>query len=212
MKKLEKILGILFLVALVLKFNLIIGGNLLVYLSLVLLALIYYPLGFVFFNDIPLKKVFKKAAYKGLSGWRIIGTIFLGMAFSGICFGTLFKLVNWPDATLNLTAGLGTLFIVFIIALIHFLKSKNDLYKGLFKRMAIIGGFGLIMALTPQINLVKLQFRNHPRYIEAYEKFIRNPTDKELRIKHNIEYLRATRSQEEFELYMKLDYPGYPIE
>jgi hypothetical protein len=209
MKKLERLLGIIFLVAIFLKFNLIVGGNILSYASLLLLTLIYYPLGFAFFNEIPLKSVFKKSSYKGITAWKIIGTIVLGMGFSAICIGTLFKLLNWPQANLNIIAGLVTIFIVLVISLIRFAKSKNDFYKGIFNRIAIIGGFGLIMAITPELTLVKIQFRSHPSYIKAFEKHLDNPNSEDLKIRLDIEYHRATYPKEEFDIYMKFEHPEY---
>jgi hypothetical protein len=209
MKKLEKILGLMFLVSLVLKFNLIVGGNSLISISLILLTLIYYPLGFAFFNDIPLKNIFKKSSYHSLTARRIIGTILLGIGFSAICMGTLFKLLNWPQANLNIIAGLVIIFIALVFSLIQFAKTKNDFYKGIFKRISIIAGFGLIMAITPTITLIKIQFRNHPAYIKAFENYLNNPNSEDLNIKLDIEYHRATYPKEEFDIYMKFEYPEY---
>lgn len=202
MKKLEKILGILIILALILKLVLIPGANILTVISLSILACIYYPLGFAFFNGIRLREVFKKDSYKGISAMRIIGTIGLGMGLAVICIGILFKLQHWPGGDTNLIAGLATTLIILIIALIKYLKSKSDYYKPIFTRIAIVGGFGLILTIIPDLTITKIQFRNHPVYINAYEDYLENPQNEILRKKKEVEYHRATMSDEEFKKYM----------
>ncbi|HRZ42067.1 MAG TPA: hypothetical protein P5228_05120 [Bacteroidales bacterium] len=203
MKKLEKILGLVIIIALLLKLVLIPGGSILTVISLTILACIYYPLGFAFFNGIRLRAIFKKDSYKGVSALRIIGAIGLGMGLAAICIGILFKLQHWPGGDTNLIAGLVTTLIILIIALIKYLKSKSDYYKLIFSRIAIIGGFGLILAILPESTITKIQFRNHPDYIKAYEDYLKNPQNEELRKKEDVEYHRATMSDEEFDMYMK---------
>ena len=158
MKKLEKILGIVILISLIMKFSFIMGGDILAILSISLLTLIYYPFGFAFFNQIRLRRVFKKDSYKGISGLRIIGAIGVGMGLSPICLGILFKLQHWPGSNINIASGLVTTLIVLIIALIKFSKSKDNYYKRIFKRIAIIGGLGLLLTVLPELTLEKIQF------------------------------------------------------
>lgn len=203
MLKLEKILGIIVVIGLVLKFTLIPGGGILLTLSLMTLACLYYPLGFALLNRIGFKQIFKKESYKGLSALRIIGAIGAGMAFSAICVGILFKLQLWAGANINLIAGLATLLIVLTIALIKYLKAKGEFYIGILKRISIIGTLGLLFICISDLTITKIQFRNHPDYIKAYERHIDNPQDEELKQKLHVEYLRATMSKEEVEMHLK---------
>ncbi len=203
MKKFEKILGIVILISLIMKFSFIIGGDILTILSISLLILIYYPFGFAFFNQIRLRRVFKKDSYKGISGLRIIGAIGVGMGLSAICLGILFKLQHWPGSNINLLAGLVTTMIVLIIALIKYYKCKDNYYKRIFKRIAIIGGLGLLLTVLPELTLEKIQFHNHPDYIKAYEKHLNNPESKELKEKLDLEYKKATMTEKEFEIYQE---------
>ena len=206
MKKFEKIIGLVIIISLIMKLTLIPGGSILAAISLTTLACIYYPLGFAFFNDIRLSKIFKKDSYKGLTALRIIGAIGIGMGLAAICMGILFKIQHWPGADTNLISGLVTTVIILIIALIRFIKSKDNFYKRIFKRIAIIGGFGLILMFVSDLTITKIQFRNHPDYIKAYEEYIINPQDQELRKKMDIEYYRATMPKDDFEMYMKYKY------
>ena len=188
MKKLEKILALLIFISLILKFNLIAGGSMLLVCSLTVLSLIYYPLGFAFFNGIRLREIFKKSSYTGISTWRILGAIGAGMAFSALCMGILFKLQFWTGANMNLLAGLVTIPIILVIVLIKYSKSKSEYYIRIIKRIAIIGGIGLILLLTPGRSIRKFEYRNHPDYINAYENYMENPGDKELEEKMLFEY------------------------
>ena len=203
MNRLEKILGLIVLIALILKLTLILGGGILIVLSLSILAIIYYPFGFALFNQIGFKQIFKKDSYKALSALRIIGAIGVGTALSIICVGLLFKLQHWPGSKINLLAGLITSLIILIIALIKYFKTKGDFYSRIIKRLIIIGGFGLIMLLISDLTIIKIQFRNHPDYIKAYELYMTNPQDESLIKNLDIEYHRATMSKEDFEMYLK---------
>ena len=203
MIKLEKILGIIVVIGLILKFTLIPGGGILLTLSLMTLACLYYPLGFALLNRIGFKQIFKKESYKGLSALRIIGAIGAGIAFSAICVGILFKLQHWTGANINLIAGLIPTLIVLVIALIKYLKAKGEFYIGILKRIAIIGTLGLLFICISDLTIAKIQFRNHPDYIKAYEMYLDNPQDEDLRQKLHIEYLKATMPKEEVEMYLK---------
>jgi len=206
MKTLEKVIGLVIIISLIMKLTLIPGGSILAVISLTTLACIYYPLGFAFFNKIRLRKIFKRDSYKGLTKFRIIGAIGIGMGLAAICIGILFKFQHWPGADTYLSSGLVTTLIILIVAMIRFIKSKDNFYKRIFKRIAIIGGFGLILTIVSDSTITKIQFRNHPDYIKVYEEYIDNPQDEELRKKMDIEYHKATMPKDEFEMYMKYQY------
>jgi uncharacterized membrane protein len=166
-----------------------------------ILACIYYPLGFAFFNKIKIKEIFKKSSYSDLSALRVLGAIGAGTALSTICVGILFKLQRWPGSDINLLAGLILSLIVLIIAIIRFVKSKDLFYRQIFIRFSIIGIFGVLMYFTSTLSLVKIQYRQYPDYIKAYEEYSKNPTNIELQKKVDYEFNRATMSPKEFEYY-----------
>lgn len=149
MKKLEKILGAIIILSLAMKVTFIPGGAILNILSLAILSWIYYPLGFAFFNQIRLRHIFKKSSYQGISALRIIGAISIGMALSGICSGILFIIQHYAGGEKMLIAGLGYTGIILIIVLFKFFKRKDIFYKRILKRIAIIGGFGLLLLVFP---------------------------------------------------------------
>ncbi len=203
MKKFEKIFGIITIIALVMKLFLIPGAGILLTLSLSVLSCFYFLFGFAFFNGIKLKQIFQSSSYKGISALRIIGSIGLGIGLSEICMGILFKIQHWPGAHLQLHCGLLIILIILIVALFQYFKSENKFYPFIFKRIAIIGGFGFIMFLLTDLDIVKIMYRNHPSYIKTYEEYRKDPQNEELIEKLDIEYYKTTMSPEEFEYYMK---------
>jgi len=203
MKTLEKVLGLLLMVGFILKLALISGSSILIVLPLLILSGIYFYLGFAFFNDIPLKVLFKKESYANISLFRILGTIGFGFSLSLITIGILFKIQLWKGANLDLLIGLVLISIITIVSLIKFLKNKDKFYNRIFARIIIIGGFGLLFLLTPEIKILKLQYRNHPRYIEAYEAYKKDPQNIELRKNLKKEYDRIKMPKEVFNNYYK---------
>lgn len=192
MRNTEIILGSTFLAGLVMKFTFTPGGGTLIVVSILSISLIYYFLGFALFNQIPLKTIFKKDSYKGISYLRIFGAVGAGFGISMICNGILFKIQNWPLGLSSLGMGLALTSIVLVIAIFKYIKTRSNFYLPIFKRIAVIGILGLILFLIPEMAIVKFQFRNHPDYIKVYEQFVNNPKDEMLKQKLGIEYQKAT--------------------
>lgn len=201
MKRTEKILGILIVISLLMKLTFTTGGNVIFSLSMLILAAIYYPFGFAFFNEIRLKKIFDKNSYKGISALRMIGSIGAGIALSILCIGILFKIQYWKGSTVNLSVGIVISVIVLIIAFIQYSKSKSEFYTKIFKRIAILGVIGLLLFFIPSMTIRKFQYRNHPEFIKAYENYIKNPQDIELQRKLDLEHNRIKMRKEHFEMY-----------
>ena len=147
MKTFERILGIMFVIAIIMKLLLIPGGDILATLSLTFLSLFYLFLGFAFFNKIKLKNIFSQSSYKDISVLRIMGAIGAGWGFSAICNGILFKMMHWPDAGVYMLSGLIPIFVVAIIALFKFFRSKSDFYQTILTRIGIIGGICLFFLI-----------------------------------------------------------------
>ena len=200
MKLTEKILAALIFISILLKLFLIPGGGVLLVLSMQLLTIIYFALGFAFFNGIRLRNIFKKASYEGISTMRVVGAVVTGICLSNLLVGILFKLQLWPGANATLIVALIPTIIVLIIILIKLFKNKDSYYSGIQLRIAIIGTIALLLFLLPSISIIKIQFRDHPRYIKAFEEYNRYPTDESSRLL-DIEYMMATLPPEDFKQY-----------
>jgi hypothetical protein len=181
MKTTEKILCITFLFGLILKLALIPGSGILITLSLLILSILYFYLGFAFFNNIPFKGIFKKDSYREIKPLRILGAIAAGIVLSTISIGLLFKIQNWPLASSSLIVGLITSFIILAITTFKSYKTKDIYYSRILKRLIpaiILTGFFLLVS---DLSFVKFQYRNHPDYIKAYMKLQNDPTNDSLR-------------------------------
>ncbi len=152
MRKFELICGIVVAISIVYKF--IIGNsiNTIFIMSIIVLSLFYTYFSFLYFNNIPIKKAFKKKSYNGLSKLRILGTIGLGFGLTFTAFGILWSLMYWPFNTF-FNFGIPILLIIGIICLIKYLDNRSKDYLRILKRILAFGSVGFILWLTPQETL-----------------------------------------------------------
>ena len=112
---------------------------------------------------------------------RVTGAVAGGLIFSILCVGMLFKLLQLPGSRPMLIAGLcaGCLFL--LIILIRFLINRgNTFYRDMVVRSLLILSLSGILYSVSGLTLVKIFYRNHPEYIQAYEKAANNPDDMDL--------------------------------
>ena len=147
MKKLELIFTGLIFLGFIIRFTPIPGGSLTYTIGFLMLALLYYSLGFVYFNDIPIKKIFKKESYKGISVLRIIGAVGLGISLATVLIGILLLIHELPNGQQNLIIGLIFTGIVALISIYKLFKTKDKFYKKALKRIGFIGVPGVIILL-----------------------------------------------------------------
>ena len=105
MKTAEKLLPLLAILALIMKIFHLPGASVLLIVSLNALAVLYY-MGFLLFNEIEFKSIFKKESYEHISKKRLFGSIIVGILLSIILVGILFKLQFYPGAKVMLQDGL----------------------------------------------------------------------------------------------------------
>jgi len=191
MKRLETIMAIITAVAFIMKLAMIAGAGMLLIFSVMLLAGIYYPFGFAFFNGIDLLELTKKEVYKNISVKRIIGAVGVGIGLSAVCMGILFKIQHFPGATIMLSSGLVVVAIALLVSLLFFFRNKDAYYSNIVKRIAIIGVLGLTMLFLPPLTIEKIRFHNHPAYIKALEAYTNNPQNDTLKQKMLDEYRKA---------------------
>jgi hypothetical protein len=138
MKTTEIALWIIFLAGLLLvSLNLQMFGILII-ISLLLLGILYYFLGFALFNNIPLMGIFKRSSYSGLSINRIMGAIAAGLVISDVCIGILFRIEHWPMSNYMLIVGTIASILVLIVAVIKYLRLKDKFYLPIILRLVAI--------------------------------------------------------------------------
>jgi len=203
MKITEKILGIIIVLSIVLKFFHIPGSSFFLVLSTSTLMMLYFYVGFAMFNGILLKEIFKKKTYDGISTLRIIGAFFSGIGLSTILTGILFRLQHWPGGNFQLMIGLIFSGIIMILLILKYIKGKELFYKEILIRFVIIGFFGLILFYTTDYSIDKIRYRNYPDYVKALDDLQQNPQSEELRKKADYEYNKIIFTEEELE-YMNI--------
>lgn len=204
MLKLEKIIGFIAFVGLILKFVLLIpSGNILLILAFVIEADLYFLFGFALFNQINIKQIFKSDSYKEINLEHILGSIGVGFALSMVFIGSIFKLSHWPDSLVLLIIGTSISLIAAIVFIIKYFKSKENYYIRILKRIAIIGTWGLVLMCISDLTLARVQLRNNADYMKAYKEYQKDPKNLDLRKKMNLEYYKAMVSKEEYEMYLE---------
>jgi hypothetical protein len=203
MKTLERILAIGILIALILKFSLVPGGDTLTLWTMMLLACIYYPLGFLFFNHIKLRSMFKSTSYKNVTISKIVFSVVTGLGLSIIVVGSLFKLLNFPGANTMLLSGLIITAIVSVISITLLIKNNDATSEFVLWRAGIVGGIGVFLILTSGLSIVQFQYRNHPDYIKAYTNYLADPQNRQLFKKMELERYRIKLTDEEFKIYQE---------
>lgn len=201
MRLLEKLLFAGVLVSTALVFLLIPPGEELTMLFALALAALYYPFGFLLLNQIRLRDAYKKSSYENLTGGKITLSVVVGIALSIVCIGALFKLMSLPGANEMLMIGtIATVSFSVVLAVLLFSK-KGVNNKYILVRTVIASVIGGFLFFTSGLTLVKLQYRNHPAYIEAFAKYAADPKNEELWKQKQLEYYRVRLTEEEFKEY-----------
>lgn len=197
MKFAEKVLVIAVLAGLILKFSLIRGGSEFLMVSMLTLSGIYFALGFLLFNQIRLRDLTKKGTFENLTVTSIVVSVMTGIALSIICVGALFKLLGLPGSDEMLMFGAGSAIVISIIAIV--MKRKLATTPILI-RTVIFAAAGIVLFFTSNISIIKLEYRNHPAYVEAFAAYMEEPNEK-LWKKQDLEYHRIWLTEEEFKEY-----------
>jgi hypothetical protein len=140
--KTEKTLLIIVIVASLLKMFHIPGGSIFLVLSLLGLALCYFPFGFYFLSD---KSYKENTLTSVLFGWLL-----------SVCFiGILFRIMHWPGAMIMNIVGTMSALPLSIFAYSKY-KSSNQENKVYFRNLLIRSTILFIVSLV--MSFVKLPF------------------------------------------------------
>ncbi|HEY0029288.1 MAG TPA: TPM domain-containing protein [Bacteroidia bacterium] len=201
MKLTEKILGALTILAIVFKLFLIPGGGVLFVIATQLLACLYFFFGFALFNSIRLRNIFSKAAYASVSTMKIVGAALMGIPLSMICVGITFKIQMWPGAQAMLIAGMTPAIIIFIISYIKYLTTKHVFYIHAMIRCGIFVAVAILLFFTSAITLMKIEYRDHPEFIKAFEASWLDQENEDLYKKMELERNRVYLEPGDFKQY-----------
>lgn len=196
MKRIEIWLLAITISAFILKVFSVAGADALMGISLSATAMAYYPFGLFIINSIPLKKVFKRESYRGISFLRGFGSVVTGISLSIVIVGIMFKLLLSPGASVMLSVGLISSALVLSIALYKYLGNFRAMfYRQMLVRMGVFMVFGSILFFTPGTSLVRFFYKDYPDYIKAYEAVESNPDDIELQKKLDEEFQKMSEGK-----------------
>ena len=201
MKIAERILIVLAIAGLIMRFFHIPGGAVLTIFPLAILGWIYLIFGFILFNNIKFRKIFKKESYNGISGLRLAYAILTGLALSVIVIGIVFKMMFWPGSYINLLFGIVTVGTALTVAAIKFIANKQIFYRNMLFRLTPYLVVGLILFSIKFEDLVRLMYSDYPAYAEAFIERENDPMNEEKANKAELERDRMYMSPEEFKQY-----------
>lgn len=187
MKKAEIILGIIAIIGFIINIQLLPGGALLTTLSMSLLNIIYILFGFLLFNNIRLRHIFKKNHYKDVNAMQIIGAVFAGLVLSIIVIALLFHLNYWDGKWILLQIGLIHIGLALLIFIPLYWIKKSAFSKQILSRLLIYGGLGVIFYLLPNDAILNYKYKDYPEYIEALKDVREDPDNEDYRKRLNEE-------------------------
>lgn len=137
MKVAERILLILILIGVALKFAHIPGGGALSILSISITSF-FYLIGSYFLFD-PKKSIeVSGTTYYKASSTRVVVTMLTGLSLNIALVGLLFKLMHWPGAAVMLIFGLLGLLPITIISVIKYSRLGDDFFKQIAIRNGVL--------------------------------------------------------------------------
>jgi hypothetical protein len=151
--------------------------------SLSLLSIFYMYIGFAVFLDIPFRELFGKNRFGQINKQRIVGAFALGIALSASLIGVLFKILIWPNATIQLLIGLSGLTVVGALSIWRYTFNKSEFYHRIFIRLALYIPLIVFSIFIPKYAILEYQYREFPEYVEAFKAQNENPSDPELQRK-----------------------------
>ncbi len=187
MKKLEIIISVIAVVALIMQIFNLAFANILTALSFTTLAFIYIFFGSRIFYEKKLEEnTFEKEETNQLNISKI-GAVFLGGILAVLIIHIGLFMLNWQ--IYRIVVAILFLFGTGIIIILTFKASTRSLKRRILSRSIPILLLGFILVYTNQLQWQKIKYRKHQDYINALEKAYENRDNKELWEKvHEEEY------------------------
>lgn len=180
MKKAEIYLALLALLALIFKLTLIPGAGIVTMLSLSILGMMYYFLGFALFNGIKLRAILKSSSYTNITAAKIIGAVLTGWVLSMALIGIMFRLQLYPGGHNLLFLGLiGMMAIIVVSIIARLIAGQSRIFPRILKRIAVVAAVSALLYITPTDTLLDLQHRNNPEYRDALKNAMANPDNEQ---------------------------------
>lgn len=203
MKKIELFVAANIVLAIILKLQIVPGANTFTYVSLIVLAILYFPFGIAQLHGVPFKEALKRSSYKNIPLQQRLIALIAGFGLSCAVIGSMLKLQLIDDGNIVIMNGLGILLPVLVIGEIGWRRTKSEFFKRVIVRSSLIFAFGALFTMAPTSTINSIIFRNHPEYVKAYEMAKAEPGNMELEKKKELEYNRVVMKKEDFDKYLQ---------
>lgn len=80
--------------------------------------------------------------------------------------------------------------IIIIVVFIKYIISKKTFYSNFLLRLLIIGFVGIALFPLSYETMLEMKYKNFPDYVEAEKNFIKDPTNKQLEQKADLERMK----------------------
>ncbi len=168
----EKTVAAIALAAFILKLMDIPGNGILLTVSLLVLAVMYFPFGYYFFPD------------KNVKNQNAIISIVASIYLAFISIGILFKLQFWEGEEFYLMLGSIAAPALCVITYYKKNKAKDELktyYKNMFKRTFVLSILSITFYLIPAVEILKIQHSNDPELLRLKIQSQSDPENQEYR-------------------------------
>lgn len=180
MRIVEIVAGILSLVGLGMLLLSVAGGGIVMAVGLVLLTVLYLPMGVVFFNSSQAEASLNTHTRTKAPAKRLVGIVAIGFALGLTLVGAGMKLLLFEGGEIVLLSGIVLTAFMLVNALFYFFRSKLTSYSRILKRIVIVGLLGAVVYVTPQARVVDLHHADNPEYAALLKKHFEDPTDQDV--------------------------------
>lgn len=161
MKRIEKILGLIFILAIILRIAQIPFSEMLLIISATSIGVMYFAFSFYFFKS------------KKIKEQNVVFSILSGVIFSLSIAGVVFKMQSWPLADTIIKLSVIGIILVFILAIVFNARHKSlkKYNQFIVLRSTILGTLVLIVLLMPKffVDHSKLLNEGSPAKIEMVD-------------------------------------------
>lgn len=143
------------------------------------LANLYSTFGFLLFNGIKGRHIFKRSAYENTTGSQIIASVFMGLALSVALLGVLFRVQMYPGADIMITVGTASSILMTIILSA---LSTDSIKRNAFRFIPILL-LSICFSFISDDDMLENRYKNHPDILALKRHLREHPKDTEARLK-----------------------------
>ena len=179
MRILEKVLIVLMLAAIVMRFLMLPFSLVLFVLSAMGLSTLYFSMSTFLINHVRLRDLTKRSTFSDIRSKELVLGALVGLSLAVIIVGILFKWMAWPNGNVQLLVGCISAIIITIVSLLIAKKSFN---LSLVSRVIPCVLLGLILYSFSTYQISKWVMNDYPEIVKAYENLEKDPLNTEFKL------------------------------